>query len=428
MSQVVAYTNRIELKTLLEIECNSIKDVAIAIHNDVEEFKGLLDIFEEVEIVVVDDPLPELIIFLKKNSFKIKNILILAPDKIDISQAKIFSLDGIEELFTHLRLLFGRDDSKNDDFISIPLGSLIHFTSLPIDIYLKLSDSRYLKCIKANDEIDVETILKLEEKGVQFIYFEKKNNRELSTMLLNNMIKKVEKEYVTIGEKLKANNEVYHTTREIVSKMGLPSKIMDVAESVVSRITDETKKEQTAISSYLNQLRTNNDLGFRYRFAEISSFLATKIVQEMPDSNIEHVRKVVYACLFSDVSLSDRSHIHIRNSEDLSKLSLAQQKEISQHAFTAAELIAQSRHAPLEVDKLIRQHHGSITGFGFQKEISVRLSPFSLCVITAQEVAYGILMEPNKKMAGILLDGKKHFNSNLLDKYFELLEKDLFLE
>ena len=428
MSQVAVYTNRIELKTLLEIECNSQHDVAIAVHNDVDEFKNFLDIFEEVEIVIVDDPVPELIVFLKKNTPKLKKILILSPVKVEIPQAHLFSLEGIDDLFAQLRVLLGGGELKNDDFISIPLGSLIHFTSLPIDIYLKLSESKFLKCIKANDEIDVETILKLEEKGVQFIYFEKKNNRELSAMLLKNMIKKVEKEYVSVGEKLKANNEVYHTTREIVSKMGLPSKILDVAESVVNRIAEETKKEPAAISSYLNQLRTNNELGFRYRFAEISSFLATKIVQEMPDSNIEYVKKVVYACLFSDVSLTDRSHIHIRNSEDLLKLTPFQQKEITQHAFNAAELISQSRHAPLEVEKLIRQHHGSITGFGFQREISTRLSPFSLCVITAQEVAYSILIDPNKKMRDILLDGKKHFNSNLLDTYFELLEKDLIFE
>ena len=117
----------------------------------------------------------------------------------------------------------------------------------------------------------------------------------------------------------------------------------------------------------------------------------------------------------------------MRNSENLSNLSLAHQKEINEHAFKASEIISRSRHAPLEVEKLIKQHHGSLTGFGFKKEISTKLSPFSLCIIAAQEVAYGTLIDPKMHIMDVILLSKKIHNSDLLDMYFAYIEKDLLL-
>jgi hypothetical protein len=425
MSQVLVFTNRIELKTLLEVECNLMENLSVVVKGDPDDFIALIDMFEEIEVVVLDEPSESIIAALQIKEKSIKHLLILSNEPIFFASARLFSFELIDDFFKYLMLITNQNEMKEEAYISIPLGSLVHFNSLPIDLYLKISDIRYVKSINANDEIDTNSIMMLEEKGVKDVYFEKKHNRELSTMLLNNMIKKVERSYVTVGEKLKANNEVFHTTREIVSKLGLPSRIIDVAETVVNRITDDVKKEKASIGLYLNQLRTNNDLGFSYRFAEISSFLATKIIQEMPEASQDRIKKVVFACLFSDISLTDRSHIHIRSSDDLAKLTLAQQKEVNQHAFNASEIISKSRHAPLEVEKLIKQHHGSLTGFGFQKEISIKLSPFSLCIIAAQEVAYGILIAPELKMNEIMINSKKIHSSPVLDKYFEYIEKDL---
>lgn len=427
MSQILVFTNRIELKTLLDIECNSLEELSVVSNHDATAYIDLVKMFEEIEIVIVDEPSAEIIKTLEKKEKSIKHILILSSEPVVIPSAKLFPSREVEELLKYLKLITRKDEKIVDGYISIPIGSLVHFTSLPIDIFLKLSDVRYVKSINANDEIDTNTIIKLESKGVKDVYFERRHNRELSTLLLNNMIMKVEKVYLTVEEKLKANNEVFHTTREIVSKLGLPSRIIDVADTVVNRITDDVKSEKADIGLYLNKLRTSNDLVFTYRFAEISSFLATKIVQEMPEANQDRIKKVIFACLFSDISLTDPSLIHVRSSDDLSKLTLAQQKEVNQHAFQASEIISKSRHAPLEVEKLIKQHHGSLTGLGFQKEVLNKLSPFSLCVIAAQEVAYGILMEPKLKMAQIVLNSKKSFNSNLLDKFFEYIEKDLDL-
>ena len=229
-------SKRMDFKSLLQIECKVLTGFTPVIKECSEELKSLLSLRSDVEILVVDDPQDCLLYYLVQES-QIKNILVLSDKNFQLNQVKTFPLCAVESLINHLKSILKPNRDSLEEYISIPIDSLIHFKVLPCDLYIKISQKKYLKRIPAYESIDESIVTAFKNKGVTEMHFERKNNRDFSLMLLNNMINKVESDYTSEDEHHKATNEVFLTTKEIVQSLGLHPKVVQVCESVMERIT-----------------------------------------------------------------------------------------------------------------------------------------------------------------------------------------------
>jgi hypothetical protein len=134
------------------------------------------------------------------------------------------------------------------------------------------------------------------------------------------------------------------------------------------------------------------------------------------------IPKIVFASMFCDYTLKTEVHIHVRSTEQQKKIRLAEQKITNEHALQASELMSKYQNAPYDSIMIIKQHHGSLTGVGFPKEISPNLLPLAKCLMTAQEIAYQILMEGDRHPIDVLSDIKLKFIDTPLEDLFTLFE------
>ncbi|MBA2405010.1 MAG: hypothetical protein H0V66_09585 [Bdellovibrionales bacterium] len=429
MSQVMAFTQRIEFKTLLEIECKGLTGFSPVIHQKLEDFVSMLSLLDSVDILIIDEPKDQatfksLLVGIKLRREEIKKIFFLSNHKVDLTDVKVFALNDVEELLSEIKTLIAPPVASNQGYISIPTDSLIHFKVLPFDLYVKISDDKYLKRIPAHEEIDESTFASFLSRGINDLYYERKYNRDFSLMLINNMINRVEQDYGSIAQKLTATNEVFVTTQQIVEKLGFKPKVIEVCESVLNQISEDVSSGKDSFAKFLEQLRTQVELTFHYRLMELTSFVATQIIDEMEkEGKRERIKKVIFASMFCDYTLMENSQIHIRSADQVSKLLLTEQKIINEHALKASELINQYRNAPYEASLIIKQHHGSMSGVGLPTEISAKILPLSKCLMTAQEVAYQILMESARHPIDVLSDIKLKFIDTPLEDFFVLFEK-----
>lgn len=429
MSQVIAFTQRLEFKTLLEIECRGLTGFSPAIHDKSDDFKSMLDLLSTIDILIVDssddaDAMTSILAHININRDHIQHIFFLTDQEVSLEGARLFKKDHLDEMIQELKSLINPPVSKDQSYISIPIDSLIHFKILPFDLFVKLSDDKFIKRIPAFEEIDDSTFSKFKEKGITELYFERKYNRDFSQMLINNMINKVEQDYSTIEEKLTARNDVYVTTQQIVSKLGFKARVVEVCESVIDQISQDVASGKDSFSKHLNKLRSQQELSFHFRLMELTSFIATQII-DVSEANdrTEKIRKLVFASMFCDYTLKEPGQLHLRSSAQISKLSPNEQKVINDHALTACELVNQYQNAPYESSLIIKQHHGSLTGVGLPPVISSKILPLSKCFMTAQEVAYQILMESYRHPIDVLSDIKLKFIDTPLEDFFVLFEK-----
>ena len=422
-ANVIVYTKRMDFKTLLEIECKGLTGFSPVIKDSVEDLKSFLSLGSDVEILVVDDPQNNVMNSIDQNG-SAKNILVLSDMAVSQNKTKSFPTSKVEALINQLKSILSPNGSSQEGYISIPIDSFIHFKILPFDLFIKISEGKFLKRIPANEDIDETTITAFKAKGIKELHFERKFNRDFSMMLLNNMINKVESDYSSSDAKSKATNEVFLTTKEIVQSVGLPPKVIQVCESVMDRITQDVKSNKDKFSNYITDIKGTSNVNFQFRFIELSSFIATQMVEVMNEGNKEEqIKTIVFASFFSDISLTEASQLEYRTMASMKDLWDEDKKLISEHAFKASEVVTKYKNAPAMAGEIIKQHHGSLDGKTLPTTISDSLLPLAKCLMASQELSFNILKNPSVAASQVIKATIKKFEGTALHPYLKIMDE-----
>ncbi len=408
MSQVIAFTKRSDFKTLLEVECRSLTGFVPVVKDSVEDFVQMLGLFPTIEILVVDSPATKsdyqfLLRALSEKEPSVKTILMVSDERLPLKKCLTYPGSNIEGLIAKLKLILNPAGATQADFMAVPLDALVHFKTLPFDLYIKIAEGKLVRRFPAGEEIEDGVVAQFKAKGIRDLYFEKRFNRDFSVLLMNNMINKVEKSYASDDQRLRAKSEVFVTAREIVQSIGLPPKVVEVCESVMEKITEDVLKGKDKLANYLTQIQKKTDLSFQFRFVELSSFIATQIVEELNEpSKMEQIKKVVFAAFFCDVSLKEANYLNFRSEESVKDLWPEIQRAVRDHALKSSEIVAKYKDALPEVCTIIREHHGTPEGIGFPKVINHTILPLSKVLLASQELAIAMLNEPEVPAATVV--------------------------
>jgi len=406
--QVFAFTDNPEFQALLEVEVKEITGHRPIVRNTIDELKSLLGIFESIQYLIIDCPeslnaIVELKEFLVRSKQSIKNIFIIGNDVESSETIKVFSRIEIAEMFETIKTQFSPKELPVFSWTAIPLCTLIHFESLPFDLYIRLSDNKYVRRIPAYEKVDQKVIDGFKAKNLDALYCEKKYNREFSMMLINNMINKVDRKYDSVESEVRANEEVFTTTKEIIQNLGLSGRVIEVCESTIEKMCMDVLNDPGEFSAYLLSLKNNKNLAFQYKLITLTNYIGTQLIQDMDLPNQpDQVMKFVFASFFSDMTLSNPGLLFHRKGEDSDALSLHEQNEVNFHALKASELVAHYKNTPKEVSLIIRQHHGSFSGIGFPDEKSSQLLPLSKVLVVSQELAFAILSDDETPAMDVL--------------------------
>jgi hypothetical protein len=423
VANVIVFTERMDFKTLVETECKGITGFAPIVKDTFDELMSFLNLGSDVEILVVDDPQINLMKSLSLEK-KIKNILVLSDTDFHDDKSKSFPKNAVESLINQIKTILNPNFNNQAGYISIPVDSLIHFKMLPFDLFVKITEDKFLKRIPANEVIDESTIQGFKIRGINELHFERKNNRDFSLMLLNNMINKVESDYSTQDAKSKATNEVFLTTKDIVQSVGLPPKVIQVCESVMERITSDVMSHKDNLSTYLSEAKASSQVNFQFRFIELTSFIASQMVDIINDGNKdEDMKTIVFASFFCDIALKSSSQLGYRSEESIEGIFSGDKRLVEKHAHTAFEIVSKYKNAPKLAGMIIKQHHGAMDGIGFPTNLSIELLSLSKCLIAAQELSYGMLHHPEIPTKQTIDEITKRYERTVIHHYLKMFQQ-----
>lgn len=428
-ANIFVFTQRPELRMLLDTQFREFVGVAPVTKDSIYEFQSILGLFPEINLVIIDPPPGEngggLYPVMASRGKDIKNVWILDEEQ-GYKGFEYFGKNNAESLLAKIRSYFNQSEAKVDGYISISIDSFVHFKLLPFDLYIKLGEDKYVKRIPAHEPITDDFLHGLKSKGVTELYFEKKYNRDFSVMLINNMINKVETNYTSDAEKFKAKSEVFLTTKEIVQSVGLPTRVIEVCQSVMDSITADVTRDKNKLSSYLDSMKHNKSQNFQFRFVELTSFLATQLVETLDDKlNIENVRTIVFCSFFCDIALKEEGHLELRTEESLKDLWPEEREQVLCHAHKASEIVSKFKNAPKGAAEIVRQHHGAVDGKSFPRLCEEGVSPIAKCLMAANILAFELLKNPEKS-PGEVVAGLVKLNTNSpLHSYFMHFESSV---
>jgi hypothetical protein len=428
---VIGYTPRPEFRALLEFELKAMTGIAPVIHENVDDFESLLEIFPKVDVLLLDvtqgdDHLQKLASRIISASDTFRHVILVGGHAKTLPHLKLFQKSELVALIGHLKELLVNSEFSKDSWIDIPVTALYHFKQVPFDLFIKLSSDRYIKRIPTLEEIDDSTIESFRSRGINEVYFLRENNKDFSRLLINNMLNKIESDYQNPNEELKARSQVFSTVKELVQALGIAPKVMQISETMITEVSSSVLLAGGKLAKHVERLQRNLQFSFHYRLVELTCYLGTQLLLAINEKNYpDEVRRFVFAAFFCDITLTEQDYIH-HFDEDLPKtLEVRDERVVMDHAWKAAELVSKYPNAPIDIGIVIKQHHGAVDGVGFPKKKSPHLTTLAKCLIISQELSYKILMNPEIPALEVLKMMAKNHDEAASQRLIKLFERSL---
>jgi hypothetical protein len=238
------------------------------------------------------------------------------------------------------------------------------------------------------------------------------------------MINRVEMDYDSREAKEKATSEVFGTVRDIVSSIGLKPRVIELCETLMNQVMDDVQKGKGAQAiGYLQNLRSKPELDLNYRMIQLTSFIATQILDGRSRAHKkDEIKNVITSAFFSDMSLKNPEHLHYRHHQDIALLPEEEREEIKWHASLSASMVELNKIGTPESVVIIRQHHGDLYGTDIPLGIHADLLDLSKCLFASQELAYALLTHPQDNLWKVFKDVSRAYKGTPLAEYLAIYE------
>lgn len=413
MNQIILISQDDVLRKSLEEECLSLRECHFFSYDTIEDFLPEMNIITGHEIIIVDGKTVKDLTHITRELRNQKERFsrhILYNGNTDLKGTDFIAVPNRIELSFHLKQAEFLN-INSDRFMGITLDSLTHFESLPFPLYLSLSTEKFVKRIPAYEPFDFRVLLGYKARGVKEFYFERIYAKDFTALLMDRMMKKIERPFTDRTERDLAAADVYNTVREIITLIGLKPKVIEICQKLIEEITTSIQAiPEDELAGYLRRLRTRPELSFHYRLTELTAFLSGEVVE----GRESRLKDLIFAAFFCDMSLKFPDHVHLRKSSELLGLADDVIDAVTGHAAASAEMVVFKELCSKEAFRIILQHHGAEDGVGLPDQPEKGLDESSKCFIVAHELAYTLLSRPDASIWAVCQELVERFKNTSL--------------
>lgn len=315
-----------------------------------------------------------------------------------------------------------RDNQSHKQYARIKIFYLWRFEELPIDLYVKINDKKYVKILAKNTKYDEAFIEKYHTSKNEYLFIESKDYEILESLLYSDQWFEESNE-LSDEEK---NFRMKKIIQQMASSMGLTPHLIQKAEEVVQSVISSISE-----SKNLNQIfkRQQKRMSFQTNVSTLITYITSALCDELEWNTQSSKEKLGFAAIFHDTSLKSAklSSIYYLNLDELNQLSLTEEekKKFFQHPVRSAEIVNEINLKFPHVETIILNHHERPDGSGFPMGKNFQKIPplSSLFIIAHDYVMRSILNRFDKNPSDILKEMSSHYQNGHFEKCFTALEK-----
>jgi response regulator RpfG family c-di-GMP phosphodiesterase len=273
-----------------------------------------------------------------------------------------------EQILTVLKgLLPAQEVATEAHYIPVRLELLKKIKAIKTPLFIKINDAKFVRVTQEQINFSKDLAAKYQSKDVTHLYIEFSSAQEFIEEYQKKTISDLAWEEAgdsAGSETVKLNTELL---RSLSSQLGWSDELIDLAQSHVQRAM-----RVAALNPDLNKVFQQFHKIETYGYADHCAllFLVTaRISMDLEPSNDGNLKKLTFAALFHDMTLSDEQYEH--KTKYLKSIALHEPnqtkelKEVISHPSKAAELCRRWDFCPSIVDTIIFQHHERPDGSGF---------------------------------------------------------------
>lgn len=304
--------------------------------------------------------------------------------------------DGLEQL---LRLIEKDLPVKaniiTEEFIPVTLHVLSLIGKAPADIYIRMSDNKFIKCINQFEEFSVSDKDKYQQKLITELYI-KRDDQETS---LKEVILKAIQEIMD-RRKLPLSERMSMTHSQLVGLIkftGITPDLIDASKKNIeqsiscimkSPLVSDFWKGMNLLGEYPSKLYT------------LHSMLSSVVTKKLLWSSEATMYKLTLAAFLQDISLNSVALMEICDYQEFleneSKFTHDEIKRYKEHPQHSSEISKAFKEIPPDIDRVLLEQHEMPDGSGFPRKLNAnQLGPLTCAFILTGIFARHILRDGN---------------------------------
>ena len=308
-----------------------------------------------------------------------------------INQNSITYLDSLTDIHQVLKKIAEKLDvqyqvtEQGVHFVPIRIEYILKINYSGADVFVKLSDKKFLKMFKKGTSITAADLQDVRKKNVSILYIRLNDFENFLDTIDNfdNDYSKVAKSEISahIAKDLSFAHEIFY---HLASNFGFNKKSV----SFINRSIDllyQLIEEDKNLKSFWNLLVLKKN--FLSEHSLMVGYLANAILSQTKFSTDENSIKLSMAAMIHDIELKNERFWDIEIS-DIAKGSFTTKEatQFQSHVHKGIELLSTLQNVPIDLDKILLNHHEKYDGTGFPHGIGWSKLPFlSTVFIVAHE-------------------------------------------
>jgi response regulator RpfG family c-di-GMP phosphodiesterase len=314
---------------------------------------------------------------------------------------------GVEKLFNMISAEKGQSSTQLQpisNYVPVMVNLLFLLQELPCDIYLSLSENKFVKCLNTGESFSEGDRNKYNEKGVQKLFVIRGADEQKILNLINTSLFKImANKNKPLGERI---FEVHSKLTSLLKLYGISEELAGLAKDSIKNTVGEILKNE---KEYRYWERLNLMGEYPSKLYTLQAILCGILTKKISWCSEPTLHKLVMSSFFQDMTLDSIELMKIKDYseylEKSDKMTSKQKDNYMTHPNRSKEIISKIKDAPTDIDKILLEQHEMPNGEGFPRKMNAtQIGPLSAMFITTGIMAKIILEEEEK------LNPKEMFN------------------
>lgn len=300
---------------------------------------------------------------------------------------------------TKLKIVSDRDDQA--EYIPLRKSDLVSNTHAAADLFLKLTDDKYVQIVKEGALLQLDQ-MHFSEKS-EWIYVRKIDYQKcvgssitVAGVVMNSNSFSLEKKNSVLS---KAADSVFKS----IEHLGFDHQALEYSK-MVSRSIQALVEHQTDLSSVVNMMmQGESSLAQHSMFVSAISVI---IAKEMHWTSAQNLEKLALGALLHDVGLKEVPEEILETPRHA--LTRDQQALYESHVYRGVDILRTMPSISDDIVSIALEHHENAAGLGYPRHIrDLRMNPFARVVALADcfcDLVMPSVNNPSPKSAAAAID------------------------